>query len=54
MQLYMSSQKFGDKIDRLKKWMKEHDNKILLIFNALDAKDEANINFKVVRDGEVS
>ncbi len=46
----MSSQKFGDKIDRLKKWMKEHDNKILLIFNALDAKDEAKINFNIKED----
>lgn len=39
MLLYLSSQKFGNKINLLKNWIKEHDNKILLVFNAMDAKD---------------
>lgn len=50
MQLYMSSQKFGNKIDILKKWIKEHDNKILLIFNALDVKDEKKIESNIKED----
>ncbi len=37
MILYLSSQKFGNDSTYLKNWIKEHSNKILLIFNALDA-----------------
>ncbi|MCI8965271.1 MAG: type 1 glutamine amidotransferase-like domain-containing protein [Clostridia bacterium] len=53
MKLYLSSQKFGNKIEILKKWIKEHNNKILLIFNALDAKGEEKINFNVKEDTEL-
>jgi len=38
MILYLSSQKFGDNCNFLKEWIKEHNNKVLLIFNALDTK----------------
>lgn len=50
MKLYMSSQKFGNKIDILKQWINEHDNKILLIFNALDAKEKRKIEFNIKED----
>lgn len=50
MKLYMSSQKFGNKIDVLKNWINEHDNKILLIFNALDAKEKKKIEFNIKED----
>lgn len=53
MKLYLSSQKFGNKINILKKWIEEHDNKILLIFNALDAKGEAKIDFNVKEDAKL-
>lgn len=44
MLLYMSSQKFGNDTEILKNWIKNHNNKIVIIPNALDAKGE---------DGEV-
>ncbi len=50
MLLYLSSQKLGNRVDVLKKWIKEHDNKILLIFNALDAKGQDVINKNVSED----
>ena len=50
MLLYLSSQKLGNHVDVLKKWIKEHDNKILLIFNALDAKGQDVINKNVLED----
>lgn len=50
MLLYLSSQKFGDKTEILKKWINEHDNKILLVFNALDAKGEEKIKTNVIED----
>lgn len=50
MILYLSSQKFGDKCDFLKKWINNHNNKILLIFNALDAKGQDKINNNVKED----
>ena len=50
MLLYLSSQKLGNRVDVLKKWIKEHDNKILLIFNALDAKGQDVINKNVLED----
>ncbi len=49
MLLYLSSKKFGNSIEILKEWIKEHDNKILLIFNALDAKDKEKIK-SVIKD----
>ena len=36
MKLYLSSYKLGNKTEELKKWIKEHDNKICLIPNARD------------------
>ena len=50
MILYLSSQKFGDNNDFLKKWINDHNNKILLIFNALDAKGQDKINNNVNED----
>lgn len=50
MKLYMSSQKLGNEIDVLKKWINEHNNKILLIFNALDAKSKEKIEFNIKED----
>ena len=44
MLLYLSSQKFGNDVTVLKKWIEKHNNKILLIFNALDAKGQEKIN----------
>ena len=43
MFLYMSSQKFGQDTKFLKDWINQHDNKIFIIPNALDAKDEGKI-----------
>lgn len=50
MLLYLSSQKLGNRVDVLKKWIKEHDNKIILIFNALDAKGQDVIDRNVSED----
>ena len=50
MILYLSSQKFGDKYDYLKRWISNHNNKILLIFNALDAKGQDKIDNNVKED----
>ena len=50
MVLYLSSQKFGEKTEYLREWIKEHDNKILLIYNALDAKGTEKINNNVKDD----
>ena len=50
MVLYLSSQKFGEKTEYLREWIKEHDNKILLIYNALDAKGTEKINNNVKED----
>ena len=36
MKFYLSSLKLGNKKDELKKWIKDHDNKICLIPNARD------------------
>lgn len=36
MKLYLSSYKLGNKTDELIKWVKEHNNDILVISNALD------------------
>lgn len=53
MLLYLSSQKLGNRVDVLKKWIKEHDNKILLIFNALDAKGQEVIDRNVSEDKKI-
>ena len=50
MLLYLSSQKLGNRVDVLKKWIKEHDNKIILIFNALDVKGQDVIDKNVSED----
>ena len=43
MILYLSSKKFGNNVKFLKDWIDNHNKKILLIFNALDAKGEDKI-----------
>jgi dipeptidase E len=48
--LYLSSQKFGTDTTFLKEWIIEHDNKLLLIFNALDAKGQEKIDNNVNDD----
>lgn len=40
MYLYLSSYKLGNETTYLRKWIKENDNKILLIKNARDAKEQ--------------
>ena len=50
MILYLSSQKFGNNYLYLKEWIKNHDNKLLLIFNALDAKGKEKINKNINED----
>ena len=50
MVLYLSSQKYGNDNSFLKKWIKEHDNRILLVFNALDAKDKEKIIKNIEED----
>ena len=50
MILYLSSQKFGIDTTFLKEWIIEHGNKILLIFNALDAKVQEKIDNNVNDD----
>lgn len=50
MLLYLSSQKFGSDINVLKKWIETHNNKILLIFNALDAKVKEKIDSNIEED----
>lgn len=41
MKLYLSSYKVGDRVDELKKWIKEHGNKICLIPNSRDVYPES-------------
>lgn len=50
MILYLSSQKFGNNTTILKQWIKKHNNRILLIFNALDKKSEEKINKNIDED----
>ncbi len=50
MILYLSSYKFGNKVDFLKDWIKNNNNKILLIFNALDTKEYEKINENIEED----
>ena len=44
MILYLSSYKLGNKTDYLKNWIKENNNKILLIPNSRDAKTDKKRN----------
>lgn len=53
MVLYLSSQKFGNNVKFLKKWIENHNKKILLIFNALDAKEKEKIEFNIKEDTEL-
>lgn len=53
MKLYLSSQQFGKDISILKEWIQIHGNKILLIFNALDAKGEEKIFMNTKEDKEL-
>lgn len=41
MKLYLSSYKVGDKVEELKKWINEHNNKICLIPNSRDIYPES-------------
>ena len=50
MILYLSSQKFGKETTFLKEWIKKHNKKILLIFNALDAKGKEKIDNNIKED----
>ena len=50
MILYLSSQKFGKETTFLKEWIKKHNKKILLIFNALDAKGKEKIDNNINED----
>lgn len=50
MLLYLSSQKFGNKTNLLKNWIKEYDNKILLVFNAMDAKGAEKVENNIKED----
>ena len=40
MKLYLSSYKLGNKTEELKKWIKEHGNKIILIPNSRDVFED--------------
>ncbi len=53
MVLYLSSQKFGKEVEYLKKWIQSHDNKILLIYNALEMKKEEVIQKNSKEDKEL-
>ena len=57
MKLYLSSYKLGNKTDFLKDWIRENDNKILLIKNSRDGKiqdeiekNKINENIKMLED----
>ena len=50
MFLYMSSKKFGQDTKFLKDWINQYDNKIFIIPNALDAKDEEKIQENLKED----
>ncbi len=50
MVLYLSSQKFGKDEFYLKEWINNHNNKILLIFNAMDVKGKEKINNNIKED----
>lgn len=53
MLLYMSSQKFGNDTNILKDWINKHDNNIVIIPNALDAKGDEKIQKNLKEDVEL-
>ena len=53
MILYISSKKFGSKTDFLKNWINNNNNRILLIANALDAKDKIKIENNIENDKKI-
>lgn len=53
MILYISSKQFGNQIDFLKNWIMKNNNRILLIANALDAKDEIKITNNIENDKKI-
>ena len=53
MILYISSKKFGSKTDFLKNWINNNNNRILLIANALDAKDKIKIENNIEKDKKI-
>lgn len=50
MILYLSSKKFGNNGKFLKDWISNHNNKILLISNALDIKEKEKVDKNVKED----
>ena len=53
MILYISSKQFGSKTDFLKNWINNNNNRILLIANALDAKDKIKIENNIENDKKI-
>lgn len=57
MKLYLSSYKLGNKTEYLKEWIKDNNNRVLLIINARDTKEQndeekeiINQNVKMLED----
>lgn len=50
MILYLSSKKFGNNEKFLKDWISNHNNKILLISNALDIKEKEKVDKNIKED----
>lgn len=48
MKFYLSSYKFGNNSDFLKEWIKNHGNKIALIANSRDAREDNEIKFEKI------
>ena len=53
MILYISSKQFGCQTDFLKNWITKNNNRVLLIANALDAKDEMKIKNNIENDKKI-
>ena len=49
MKLYLSSKGLGNNESFLKEWISNHNNKVLLIINALDNKDEVKKNNSIIK-----
>ena len=52
MKLYLSSKGLGNNVSFLKEWISYHNNKVLLIINALDSKDEVKKNNSIMSNVE--
>ena len=52
MKLYLSSKGLGNNESFLKEWISYHNNKVLLIINALDSKDEVKRNNSITSNIE--